>query len=80
MYSIDEDLTGAVINYLGTMFTVLSTIVVISVITPFFTICLIPLIIFYMSEQSVFIVSRFLLKNVGLSCCASFPFENPFLY
>jgi hypothetical protein len=59
VYSIDEDLSGAIINYLATMFTVFSTIVVISVVTPGFIFCLIPLIMFYVSEQSVFIVSVF---------------------
>jgi hypothetical protein len=43
-------------TYLQTLFAVLSTIVVISGVTPVFTMCLIPIIIFYVVEQNFFTV------------------------
>jgi hypothetical protein len=56
MYTIDESLNDTLINYLWTLFNVLSTIVVISGVTPFFAICLIPIVLFYLNEQSYFTV------------------------
>jgi ATP-binding cassette subfamily C (CFTR/MRP) protein 1 len=57
VYGIDEQLMSTLRTYLQTLFNVLSTIVVISTITPIFTICLIPIILFYAMEQAHFTVS-----------------------
>jgi hypothetical protein len=43
-------------TYLQTIFAILSTIVVISGVTPVFTICLIPILIYYVVEQNFFTV------------------------
>jgi hypothetical protein len=45
-------------SYLGTILTVISTIVVISGVTPTFTLCLVPIIIYYMGQQNFFTVSE----------------------
>jgi hypothetical protein len=57
MYTIDEGLNDTLINYLWTLFNVLSTIIVISGVTPVFALCLIPVVVFYLNEQSYFTVS-----------------------
>jgi hypothetical protein len=56
MYTIDEGLNDTLINYLWTVFNVLSTIVVISGVTPVFAISLVPILLFYLNEQSYFTV------------------------
>lgn len=56
MYTIDETLNDTLINYLWTLFNILSTIVVISGVTPVFAICLVPIVLFYVNEQSYFTV------------------------
>jgi hypothetical protein len=45
-------------SYLGTVMSVASTIVVISFVTPFFTVCLVPILIYYAIQQSFFTVSK----------------------
>lgn len=57
IYTTDEQLMSTLRTYLMTLFSVLSTIVVISVITPTFTFCLIPIIVYYAVEQAYFTVS-----------------------
>ena len=59
MYTIDSQLMNALRSYLTTIMNVISTIVVISGVTPTFTICLIPIILFYASQQNFFTVSVF---------------------
>ena len=56
IYTIDEQLMNTLRPYLQNLFGILSTIVVISGVTPVFTICLIPIIIFYVVEQKFFTV------------------------
>ena len=56
MYTIDEQLTNTMRSYLMTAFSVLSTIVVISCVTPVFALCLVPMCLFYISEQKFFTV------------------------
>jgi ATP-binding cassette, subfamily C (CFTR/MRP), member 1 len=58
MYTVDSQLMTALRSYLSTIMSVVSTIVVISGVTPAFTICLIPIILFYASQQNFFTVSR----------------------
>jgi hypothetical protein len=45
-------------GYLATLLTVISTIVVISGVTPMFTLCLVPIMIYYMAQQNFFTVSE----------------------
>ncbi len=57
MYTIDSQLMSALRSYLTTFMAVCSTVVVISGVTPAFTICLIPIFLFYASQQRFFTVS-----------------------
>jgi hypothetical protein len=66
MYTIDEQLMQTLRTYLQTLFAILSTIVVISGVTPVFTICLIPILIFYVVEQNFFTVRIRLLMSRSL--------------
>mmetsp|Transcript_6110 Transcript_6110/g.15236 ORF Transcript_6110/g.15236 Transcript_6110/m.15236 type:complete len:1427 (-) Transcript_6110:1683-5963(-) len=54
MYTIDSQLMTALRSYLTTIMNVASTIVVISTVTPVFLICLVPIIMFYGSQQAFF--------------------------
>ena len=56
MNEIDEKLMMALRSYLSTIMTVGSTIVVVSFVTPVFTLCLIPIIIYYGFQQNFFTV------------------------
>lgn len=51
MYTVDIQLVATLRSYLMTLFTIGSTIVVISSITPVFTLCLIPILIYYTVQQ-----------------------------
>ena len=62
--TIDEQLLTTIRSYLATLFTVLSTIVVVSGVTPVFALCLIPMILFYISEQQFFTVTYRELKRL----------------
>jgi ABC-type multidrug transport system fused ATPase/permease subunit len=57
MYTIDSQLMAALRSYLTTIMSVCSTVVVISGVTPAFAICLIPIFLFYASQQKFFTVS-----------------------
>ena len=65
IYTVDEALMSTMRTYLQTFFNVISTIVVISAITPVFTLCLIPIILYYALEQAYFTVC-FIFDNVHL--------------
>eukprot|EP00560_Eucampia_antarctica_P007002 CAMPEP_0197828720 /NCGR_PEP_ID=MMETSP1437-20131217/5242_1 /TAXON_ID=49252 ORGANISM="Eucampia antarctica, Strain CCMP1452" /NCGR_SAMPLE_ID=MMETSP1437 /ASSEMBLY_ACC=CAM_ASM_001096 /LENGTH=1315 /DNA_ID=CAMNT_0043430055 /DNA_START=350 /DNA_END=4300 /DNA_ORIENTATION=+ len=54
MYTVDETLVSSLMSYLSTVMHVLGSIVVITSVTPKFIFALIPLIIFYVSQQSYF--------------------------
>jgi ATP-binding cassette, subfamily C (CFTR/MRP), member 1 len=56
IYTLDEQLMGSLRSYLSTLLSVFSTVIVISTVTPIFTVCLIPMIIFYGMQQSYFTV------------------------
>jgi ABC-type multidrug transport system fused ATPase/permease subunit len=56
VYTVDEQLVSTLRTYLQTLFNVISTIVVISAITPTFTLCLVPIIVYYAIEQAYFTV------------------------
>lgn len=57
IYTIDEKLVETGGMYLRTIFSVISTIAVISGVTPFFILFMIPMILYYMHEQAFFTVS-----------------------
>ena len=57
IYTLDEQLMMALRSYLSTVMSVCSTIVLISAVTPYFTICLVPMIIYYGYQQNFFTVS-----------------------
>jgi len=54
IYVVDEDLPSTFRSYLATMTSVISTIIVISSVTPIFTACLVPILIFYLMQQRYF--------------------------
>lgn len=64
MYTIDEQLMGTLRTYLQTLFGVFSTLLVISSVTPLFLLCLVPMLIFYLKEQSFFTISYRELKRL----------------
>jgi len=64
MYVVDEKLVQTLRSFLQTMFAVGSTIIVISGITPIFTVCLIPIIFFYLMQQRYFTVTYRELKRL----------------
>eukprot|EP00559_Dactyliosolen_fragilissimus_P007142 CAMPEP_0184860246 /NCGR_PEP_ID=MMETSP0580-20130426/5172_1 /TAXON_ID=1118495 /ORGANISM="Dactyliosolen fragilissimus" /LENGTH=1483 /DNA_ID=CAMNT_0027357283 /DNA_START=38 /DNA_END=4489 /DNA_ORIENTATION=- len=54
MYTIDESLVDRLRSYLATLSKVISTIIVISSVTPYFTLCLVPILCFYAGQQAYF--------------------------
>jgi len=60
MNTIDEQLMMALRSYLSTLMSVGSSIVVISCVTPMFTVYLIPILIYYGLQQNFFTVSKVL--------------------
>lgn len=64
MYTVDEQLMMSLRSYLTTIMSVCSTIVVISTITPAFTLCLIPIIIYYVYQQNFFTMTYRELKRL----------------
>lgn len=57
MYTVDESLPDSLETYLFCLFEVLSTLVVVSVVTPSFTACILPIMYLYHIEQKYFTVS-----------------------
>lgn len=57
MYTVDEQLVVAVRDYFDSLFIILSTLVVISFVTPLFILFLIPIVMFYVAQQQYFVVS-----------------------
>lgn len=64
IYTLDEDLAGSLRSYLSTLSSVISTIVVVSFVTPLFILCLIPIIIFYLMQQAYFTITYRELKRL----------------
>ena len=54
MNTIDMTLIETLRSYLMTLFSIVSTIVVISIVTPIFALCLVPIVAFYMLQQAYF--------------------------
>mmetsp|Transcript_20870 Transcript_20870/g.30630 ORF Transcript_20870/g.30630 Transcript_20870/m.30630 type:complete len:499 (+) Transcript_20870:3084-4580(+) len=54
VYILDEKLVLALRGFLNALSRVISTIFVISFITPYFTLCVIPVLIFYINQQRFF--------------------------
>ena len=57
MYTVDEELVMTLRMYIRNLTQIASTIMVISGVSPVFTACLIPIIVFYIKEQAFFTVS-----------------------
>jgi len=53
-YTLDQQLSGTVRMYLGTLGSVIGTIFVICTVTPWFTITLPPILYFYLGKQRYF--------------------------
>jgi len=51
MYTLDEQIPQTIRSYLSTVFAVIGTMVVISMVTPTFMIALLPIIIFYKVQE-----------------------------
>lgn len=64
MYTVDENITSTLRSYLVTIFSVFSTVIVISGITPIFTVCLLPILAYYMMQQAYFTVTYRELKRL----------------
>lgn len=64
MYTVDESLPDALETYLFCLFEVISTLVVVSFVTPMFTVCILPIIYWYHIEQKYFTVSYRELKRL----------------
>jgi len=54
IYTIDESLVSTMRSFLATISSVIGVMIVISWVTPFFTLGLIPMIIFYLRQQQFF--------------------------
>lgn len=54
LYTIDEDLVSSLRSYLTTVMPVLSTIIVVTSVTPMFIVGLVPCFFFYAHQQNFF--------------------------
>lgn len=54
IFTLDEQLVSTMRSYLATVSNVIGVIIVISFITPYFTVCLVPMLIFYNQQQTFF--------------------------
>jgi ABC-type multidrug transport system fused ATPase/permease subunit len=57
MYTVDSQLPTTLRAYLGTLSSVLSTLFVISTVTPWFIVCLVPIAAYYVSNQRFFVAT-----------------------
>uniref|UniRef100_A0A0G4EZM3 Uncharacterized protein n=1 Tax=Chromera velia CCMP2878 TaxID=1169474 RepID=A0A0G4EZM3_9ALVE len=64
MYTIDEQLQSSMQQYLSQLFTVAATVIVISYVTPWFLICLVPMAYIYWTAQQYYIASSRQLKRL----------------
>jgi len=64
IYTLDENLPNTVHLYLTTLSTVIGTLIVVCVVTPFFAIALIPIILFYVHSQRYFLKTSRELKRI----------------
>jgi ABC-type multidrug transport system fused ATPase/permease subunit len=55
IYTIDEQLPQTIRGYLGSLCKVIGVLLYICVITPFFIVCLVPIIVFYSVSQKYYI-------------------------
>ncbi|GMH87232.1 hypothetical protein TrST_g6248 [Triparma strigata] len=53
-YTLDQQMSATVRMYLGTLSSVIGTLIVISTVTPWFLITLPPILVFYLSQQRYF--------------------------
>jgi ATP-binding cassette subfamily C (CFTR/MRP) protein 1 len=54
IFTIDEKLVATMRSYFATLFNVFGVIIVISYVSPYFIICLVPLLAFYLQQQKFF--------------------------
>lgn len=54
VFTLDEQLVSTMRSYLATSSNVIGVIVVICYVTPYFTVCIIPMLIFYKQQQKFF--------------------------
>jgi len=54
VYTLDENLVATMRSYLATLSSVIGTVIVVSFVTPTFTFCMIPIILFYIKQQRYF--------------------------
>jgi len=64
IYTIDEQLVQTLRSYLATLTSVVGVIIVVSTITPYFALCLLPMIFFYMHQQNYFTTTYRELKRL----------------
>ena len=64
IYCIDEVIPRSIRSFLGTFFTVIMTIVIISYATPLFLTVVIPLVIFYLFVQRFYVCTSRQLKRI----------------
>ena len=64
MYTVDEELVSTLRSYLNSLMSVISVVFVISSVTPVFTLCLVPIIIFYLYQQHQFTMTYREIKRI----------------
>ena len=64
MYTVDEELVSTLRSYLNSLMSVISVVFVISSVTPMFTLCLVPIIIFYLHQQNYFTTTYREIKRI----------------
>jgi len=64
IYTIDEELVSTLRSYLNSLMSVVSVIVVCSTVTPIFTLCLVPILIFYLLQQRYFTTTYREIKRI----------------
>ena len=64
MYTVDEQLVVSARSYLATMVSVLSTVIVVVSVTPGFILALVPIVIFYLKQQTFFTMAYRELKRL----------------
>ena len=64
MYTVDEELVSTLRSYLNSLMSVISVVFVISSVTPMFTLCLVPIVIFYLHQQNYFTTTYREIKRI----------------
>lgn len=64
MYTVDEELVSTLRSYLNSLMSVISVVFVISSVTPMFTLCLVPIVVFYLHQQNYFTTTYREIKRI----------------